>query len=739
MLKSLTNSTPLGILLAWNALTAGIAGFYFATGLPPWLMALIGAILGSLATFTLYIFFLWLGKLGRQLPLKLVAAVLGSAVGLVIIKETAFRWPDQVYYPAMLIAILFCLTLYFSISKLAIRTQSILAWSGVGATLIFLAISTFWLQREGTDPFVEENLPPFTSVTVPTLSDEGLTSPATSGKYSVKAFTYGSGNDQHRTEYAEGVTYTTSTVDATRLLPDWKGKKKKWRERYWDFGVENFPLNGRVYMPEGEGAFPLILIVHGNHSMIDYSDDGYGYLGKLLASRGFITVSVDENFINGHWSGDFRGKEMPVRAWLLLKHIEQWQSWNNTAGHDLTGKADLNKIILVGHSRGGEAVSIAAAYNMLPNFPDDVQEVFDFNFGIQGVVSIAPTDYRYHRQITLEDVNYLSLQGSYDADEASFWGMRPYRRLNFSDSSQRFKAGVYLHRANHGQFNTTWGRSDFGGTMSWLLNTEPMMSGEEQQQAAQVFIAAFAEATLHQDRQYLPLFKNIAVARDWLPEQYYLTHYQDANAIILVDFEDDINVATAGKSAIARAENFIIWREENLSTRTQGSQENSAVVLGWDYGTAINTDSLARYELTLNDTTFVSSAVDSLGSMQISIAAADFKELDRQANGQESRDEPEVDMSIWLTDQVGQRAQIPVSSIKPIAPRLKTRFTKLAFLDKDMIGNEWEVQLQTFHLPLATFQANNPTFNIQKLRKISLVFDQNPYGVVVIDDIGFSP
>ena len=61
-------------------------------------------------------------------------------------------------------------------------------------------------------------------------------------------------------------------------------------------------------MPEGEGPFPLTLIVHGNHNMIDYSDEGYGYLGNLLASRGIIVVSVDQNFINGHWSGDFMGK-----------------------------------------------------------------------------------------------------------------------------------------------------------------------------------------------------------------------------------------------------------------------------------------------------------------------------------------------------------------------------------------------------------------------------------------------
>ena len=46
-------------------------------------------------------------------------------------------------------------------------------------------------------------------------------------------------------------------------------------------------------------------------------------------------------------------------------------------------------------------------------YPDNALEEFDFNFNIKGVVSIAPTDYRYHRKIKLENLNYLSLQGVY--------------------------------------------------------------------------------------------------------------------------------------------------------------------------------------------------------------------------------------------------------------------------------------------------------------------------------------
>ena len=49
------------------------------------------------------------------------------------------------------------------------------------------------------------------------------------------------------------------------------------------------PVNGRVWYPHGGGPYPLVLIVHGNHNMKDYSDPGYAYLGTLLASRGHHT------------------------------------------------------------------------------------------------------------------------------------------------------------------------------------------------------------------------------------------------------------------------------------------------------------------------------------------------------------------------------------------------------------------------------------------------------------------
>ncbi len=123
-------------------------------------------------------------------------------------------------------------------------------------------------------------------------------SPSLNGNYKVQTLTYGSGTDKHRPEYGEEATIITNTIDGIPFLDNWEGMSGWYRERFWGFDARELPVNGRVWYPEGEGPFPLALIVHGNHSMHDFSDEGYAYLGELMASRGFIFASVDQNFIN---------------------------------------------------------------------------------------------------------------------------------------------------------------------------------------------------------------------------------------------------------------------------------------------------------------------------------------------------------------------------------------------------------------------------------------------------------
>ena len=153
--------------------------------------------------------------------------------------------------------------------------------------------------------------------------------PGVPGALAVRKLYYGAAGNARRPEFRDSATYRTGSVDASafaRMEP----AQAKSRKKYWGYDNTKFPLNARVWYPEGDGPFPLVLVVHGNHNMEEYSDPGYQWLGELLASRGFILASIDENFLNGGIRG-----ENDARGWMLLKHLEVFRALNDSTGKPL--------------------------------------------------------------------------------------------------------------------------------------------------------------------------------------------------------------------------------------------------------------------------------------------------------------------------------------------------------------------------------------------------------------------
>src|ERR1051326_2723350 len=183
--------------------------------------------------------------------------------------------------------------------------------------------------------------------------------PADRGPYPVKTLYYGSGTDRQRPYYRDSVAIKTKSGEASSFGSMSRDQAED-RKKYWGFDAKAFPINGRVWYPDGPGPFPLVLVVHGNHDMKDFSDPRAQYLGEHLASRGFILASLDENFLNGAMRNENDG-----RAWMMLKHLEAWRGFNDSSASPLHGKVDMHNIAIMGHSRGGEAVGHAAAFNRL--------------------------------------------------------------------------------------------------------------------------------------------------------------------------------------------------------------------------------------------------------------------------------------------------------------------------------------------------------------------------------------
>jgi hypothetical protein len=612
------------------------------------------------------------------------------------------------------------------------------------AVAINIGLLWMFLHQGSMDKIISWKPP---AGSMPALLD--LPNPSDRGPYHVNTLFYGVGNDIRRPEYGPSVAIKTRAVDASEFFKNFTGWKKWARRKYWGFDVDKLPLNARVWYPEGAGPFPLALIVHGNHDMAEFSDPGYGYLGELLASRGFILASIDENFLN---SGLFHDppKQQQVRGWMLLEHLKLWREWNQAAGNPFHGRVDMAHIALMGHSRGGEAAATAALFNRLRYYPDNANIKFDYGFAIQSVVAIAPPDGQYrpagqHRWI--ENVSYLTLQGAHDADVSSFMGSRQWDHVRYTGSGPWFKAEIYAYRANHGQFNTVWGRTDAGEPLSWFLNLKPLMPGEEQRRISKTYIAAFLEATLKGRREYLPLFEDWRAGRAWLPDTIYINRFQDASYVPLASYQEDadITTTTAPGGHIA-GDKLSIWREGRIPWRggdRGGDRDYNGVFLGWNRPKGAPA---ASYTVTLPEGAAGQWRLGKASTIELSVAALDEdaplpgekpgKKKDEK-KGEQKKDRESPDFTIELESSDGVTASAPASRFAAIPPPLKEKFTKLDPMETAAYEQDWEPVFQTVRAGFGAFQSGPKPFDPARLSVVRLKFDRTPMSVICISGIGF--
>jgi len=492
-------------------------------------------------------------------------------------------------------------------------------------------------------------------------------------------------------------------------------------------------------MPEGEGPFPVVLMVHGNHLMEDFSDAGYGYLGELLASRGVAAISVDENFLNySAWSG-IPKEDMKARAWLLLKHVQLLQSYAEREDTPFSGRLDFDNVALLGHSRGGQAAAMAADaerwFADAPGLPDSE------SYRIKAVIALAPTDTEVEgERPELKDVSYLTLQGAKDADLVNFYGDRQYGRATFSgEDEEAFKASLYIADANHSQFNTTWGRSDNAWPSGLFIRPKDLMDEEDQREVAKLYVSAFAETVLLGNEAYEPLFRDYRTASAYLPDTAYYNQYENGGFRALAEF-GGTDRETPSPGVVAEASDLSDWRHANALDRQGQGKEDPGAVLEWEdeasYTIRLTDEAAAAVRDIDEDEVLMFSLANMANELEDGLGAEPESAL---VEAMEEAAESPLSIDVEVEDRQGNSARLPLAEFMESEPPATTEFTWLPRLESVLAKGKFkepaEPVYQTYELPLIEFRQENPAFDPAKLASLTFHFTEGP-GKVMLDSVG---
>lgn len=455
-----------------------------------------------------------------------------------------------------------------------------------------------------------------------------------------------------------------------------------------------YRMQGVIGVPEGEDR-PVVILLHGAHPIRSAAENrydlGFSYLVDQLADAGYLALSmnvgINYSFENGEPMGCERTVQVVEQQSDLLRRAIEGET--GIFPCDLKNKGDLDRVILVGHSRAGyDIFEVAARAEGL---------------GVQGLVSAAPALVS-PLSCELADVPVGIIIPQYDGDVTSLDGGTLFDQLEHAPQRSSGTDLIYLKNGNHGGFSTALVRPDpFADRETLPLVMEP----ERQQAFFGAYVLDFLESVLETGKTPLEA------------EPTLEGMYGDFPVMLRVDAGGTVLYQASGDSVKALETSGVAAEAENACSTLDHTAEAFRIP-----------GSFLRYDLTR--LSWDSAAASVRIPVSADLRQAVYLQMDlAQDSGDQRNRRTDQSLTVTLRDAGGREASVKAEAGTPALAWQEGTVERIP-----VAGREDLLQYSTF-TPLGTLRLDTAAFSgvdLGRITQITLTFDQ-PSGSIMLREI----
>ncbi len=503
------------------------------------------------------------------------------------------------------------------------------------------------------------------------------------------------------------------------------------------------------------GPYPVILFLHGRHAtcfvgggsaLLQWpctaknsqpipSYKGYDYVSEVLASHGYVVVSISANGINAVDNGIFDLGAL-ARAELIQRHLDILRTFNTTGGAPFgtkfVGKFNLSQVGTMGHSRGGEGVVRQHVLNNALGAP----------YGIKAVFPLAPVNFN---RFVVNNAALNVLLPYCDGDVNDLQGVHFFDDARYNVPGDTApKHYELVMGANHNFYNTIWSPSSPfpGAANDWLAfvpggrsdsqcgtgRGSQRLTEAQQRGTGLAYMTAFFRAYVGGESQFLPILTGDAPPPPSAQTTNLFVSYHAPAALrldvnrLLNDTNLSVNTQGAAVTQLGLTPYELCGGEEPQAQTCLPDQPNarqphttpsarsplrglSQLKTGWNNLTG-------NYK---NDLPLALGNVSGFQAIQfrVSVNFGDVRNLEGLAQ----------DFRVVLTDAAGASASVRVNDVSPAL-----------FFPPGSVGPVPKVVLNTVRVPLTAFGG----VNLSNVRSVQFTFNERIQGGLLISDIAFA-